>query len=164
MIAQLILTVLLAGIVLYAGHQCRRSPVIAALSSLAAVAATYLVWMPTHASDVAQWTGIGRGVDLIIYLWVVISLLVALNLHLKMRIQLELITALTRKIAIANALSAPKLNTKSRRRESALGFDCDGAHSARRHPSTRDQEQSAQDDADTDEKPRRQRLREHDGA
>jgi hypothetical protein len=158
MIAQLILTVLLAGIMLYAGHQCRRSPVIAALSLLAALAATYLVWMPSHASDVAQWAGIGRGVDLIIYLWVVISLLVGLNLHLKIRIQLELITALARRIAIANALSAPGLNTKSRR------VDFDGAGSVRRRPSSRDQEQSAQDDADADEKPRRQRLGEHDGA
>ena len=135
MIAQLILTVLLTGIVLYAAHQCRRSPVIAALSLLTAVAATYLVWMPTHASDVAQWAGIGRGVDLIIYLWVVISLLVALNLHLKMRIQLELITALARKIAIANALSAPRAEYPGDRPRYALTSTAPKANA--RQPATK---------------------------
>lgn len=129
MIAQLILTALLAGIVLYAGHEYRRSPVIAVLALLAAVAATYLVWFPSHASLVANWVGVGRGVDLIIYLWVVISLLVALNLHLKMRIQLELITVLAREIAIANALRPPRSGANSRRRRSASRIDPDGTQS-----------------------------------
>ena len=44
--------------------------------------------------------------DLIMYLWVCISLIVLLNLHLKLRSQHELITALARAIALANACSA----------------------------------------------------------
>ena len=44
----------------------------------------------------------GRGVDLILYLWVCISLILLLNLHLKLRTQHELITALARRIALAN--------------------------------------------------------------
>jgi hypothetical protein len=119
MITQLSLTALLLGVVLYAGHQHRRSPVIAGLSLLVAVAAIYLVWMPSHASEVAHWAGIGRGVDLILYLWVVISLLVALNLHVKMRIQLELITQLAREIAIAKTLPAPRLGGRAPRQASA---------------------------------------------
>jgi small membrane protein len=47
--------------------------------------------------------GIGRGVDLIIYTWVAISLLVLLNLHLKLRAQMDLITVLARQMAIAGA-------------------------------------------------------------
>ena len=46
------------------------------------------------------------GVDLIIYVWVVISLLIVLNLHLKLRAQMELITALAREIAIVKAQSS----------------------------------------------------------
>jgi small membrane protein len=103
MIAQLILTLLLSGVVLYAWREQRRSPVVAKLSLIAALAGIYLVWAPSHASDLAAWAGVGRGVDLIIYVWVVISLLVMLNLHLKLRVQLELITALARQSAIANA-------------------------------------------------------------
>jgi small membrane protein len=103
MIAKLILTFLLAGVVLYARHEQRRSPLVAKLSLIAATAGIYFVWVPSHASDFAAWAGVGRGVDLIIYIWVVISLLVMLNLHLKLRVQLELITSLARQSAIANA-------------------------------------------------------------
>jgi hypothetical protein len=105
MIAQLILTALLSGVVLYAWRERRRSPVVGILSLIIAATAIYLVWAPSHASGLAEWTGVGRGVDLIIYIWVVISLLVLLNLHLKLRVQLELITALARQIAIATAVS-----------------------------------------------------------
>ena len=66
----------------------------------------YFVWLPTHASALASLAGIGRGVDLILYVWVVISLTVFLNLHLKLRSQTEIITALARKIALANARTA----------------------------------------------------------
>jgi small membrane protein len=103
MIAKLILTTLLSGVLLYAWQERRRSPVVGMLSLLAAGSALYLVWVPTHASTFADWAGVGRGVDLIIYIWVVISLLVLLNLHLKLRGQLELITALARHTAIATA-------------------------------------------------------------
>ena len=60
------------------------------------------MWFPAHASALAELAGIGRGVDLIIYTWVVISLLMLLNLHLKLRAQMELITALAREMALSN--------------------------------------------------------------
>jgi small membrane protein len=103
MIAQLVLTVLLSGIVLYAWVEHRRSPVVGLLSMLAAFAGLYFVWVPSHATALAEKFGVGRGVDLIIYTWVVISLLVLLNLHLKLRAQMELITILARTLAIAGA-------------------------------------------------------------
>ncbi|PWB65871.1 MAG: hypothetical protein C3F17_02795 [Bradyrhizobiaceae bacterium] len=106
MIAQALLTVLLLAIVLYAWREYRRSPVIGLAATLAACAGLYLVWIPSHASALAEWAGVGRGVDLVIYVWVVISLLVILNLHLKLRAQMELITRLARAVAIENALRA----------------------------------------------------------
>jgi hypothetical protein len=106
MIAQLLLTMLLGGILLYAWTEYRRAPVIGVLAMLAALAGLYFVWIPEHASRLAALVGIGRGVDLILYLWVVISLIVVLNLHLKLRAQMEVITVLAREIAIANARSA----------------------------------------------------------
>ena len=106
MIIQLILTMLLAGIVLYAWSEHRRSPVVGVLSMLVAFAGMYFVWMPSHATVMAEKFGIGRGVDLIIYTWVAISLLVLLNLHLKLRAQMELITALARALAISGAARA----------------------------------------------------------
>ena len=68
-----------------------------------ATAGLYFVWLPQHSTQLAELVGIGRGVDLILYVWVCISLVVLLNLHLKLRNQTELITTLARNIAIADA-------------------------------------------------------------
>jgi len=105
MIAQLVFTASLFGILLYAWTEYRRSPAVGLFAMLAAVGGLYFVWVPSHATRLAEFVGIGRGVDLIIYTWVVISLLVLLNLHLKLRAQMELITVLARELAIANARS-----------------------------------------------------------
>jgi small membrane protein len=103
MIAQFILSVLLAGILLYAWTEYRRSPVVALLTLFVAGAGLYFVWVPDHSTQLAELVGIGRGVDLILYTWVCISLIVLLNLHLKLRTQMELITTLARKVALADA-------------------------------------------------------------
>ena len=103
MIATIFLTALLAGVLVYAWKEYRRSPVVAFLSVLVACWGLYFVWVPSHATELAHFAGIGRGVDLILYTWVVISLILLLNLHLKLRAQMETITLLARSIAIANA-------------------------------------------------------------
>src|SRR3954465_14686390 len=105
MIAQFILSILLGGILLYAWTECRRSPAVSFLSVVVATAGLYFVWVPSRSTQLAQRVGIGRGVDLILYVWVCISLVVLLNLHLKLRTQAELITLLARKIAITDAQS-----------------------------------------------------------
>ena len=99
MIAQALLSVLLGGVLVYAWAEYRRSPLVGALSIVAGLAGLYFVWMPSHSTLVAEFVGIGRGVDLILYLWVCISLTVMLNLHLKLRAQQETITKLARSIA-----------------------------------------------------------------
>jgi small membrane protein len=106
MIAQFILSILLAGIVVYAWSEYARSPAVAVLTLLVASAGLYFVWMPDHSTQLAEAVGIGRGVDLILYIWVCLSLIVLLNLHLKLRTQMESITALARKIALADARPA----------------------------------------------------------
>ena len=94
MIAQIFLSLPLCTVFLYAWIEYRRSPVVAVLSSMVALAGLYFVWVPSQSTRLAEFVGIGRGVDLILYTWVGISLLVILNLHLKLRTQLELITVL----------------------------------------------------------------------
>jgi hypothetical protein len=105
MIAQIGLSILLGGIMVYACTEYSRAPAIGFVSMLVAAAGLYFVWLPEHATWLAARVGIGRGVDLILYVWVAISLLVMMNLHLKLRSQMELITALAREVAIANARS-----------------------------------------------------------
>jgi hypothetical protein len=79
------------------------------LSLSAALAGLYFVWLPAHATQLAAFVGIGRGVDLILYVWVAISLIVVVNLHLKLRAQMECITALARSVAITQARSGGSL-------------------------------------------------------
>jgi len=76
------------------------------LASGAALAGLYFVWMPAHATALAAMVGIGRGSDLILYTWVVISLLMMLNLHIKLRVQMDMITRLARNTAIEHAKAA----------------------------------------------------------
>jgi small membrane protein len=108
MIAQLLLTMMLFTILLYSTMTYRQAPIIGLLTVAAAFCGLYFVWFPSHATRLAELVGIGRGVDLILYTWVVISLIMLLNLHLKLRSQMELITRLARKIAIADALRSPR--------------------------------------------------------
>jgi small membrane protein len=115
MTAQIVLSVLMGGVLLYAGNERRRSPVVAWLSIAAAMAGLYFTWMPEHATFLAHWTGIGRGVDVVIYVWVCITLIVLLNLHLKLRTQMELVTVLARTIALAEALAQPIRKPERRR-------------------------------------------------
>jgi small membrane protein len=103
MIAQLLLTAMLFCILLYASMTYRQAPLVGLVAVMAVCWGLYFVWLPSHASRLAGLVGIGRGVDLILYTWVVISLTMLLNLHLKLRAQMELITLLARKIAIAEA-------------------------------------------------------------
>src|SRR5262245_7945059 len=103
MIAQLVLTGLLLATLFYAWIEYPRSPAVGLLTVIAAWAGLFFVWFPEQATRIATWVGIGRGVDLVIYVWIGVSLIVLLNLHLKIRAQMELITVLARKIAIAGA-------------------------------------------------------------
>jgi len=105
MIAQLLLTVLLCVVLLYAWYSYRLSPIVGMLTVAAGLAGLYFVWLPSHATSLAAWSGIGRGVDLILYTWVAISLILLLNLHLKLRAQMEVITRLARAVALNGARS-----------------------------------------------------------
>ena len=116
MTAQIVLSILMAGVLLYAGNERRRSPVVAWLAIVAALAGLYFTWVPEQATFLAHWTGIGRGVDLVLYVWVAITLIVLLNLHLKLRTQMELVTVLARTIALAEARADVQPPRKPERR------------------------------------------------
>lgn len=90
-------------LVLYAFSQWRNAPVVSALVLTAALAGIYLIWLPEHTGAVASWVGIGRGADLMLYVWIILSLFLFLNLHLKLRGNRRLIAELTRDIALERA-------------------------------------------------------------
>ena len=123
MTAQVLFSILLASVLLYAWTEHRKSPIVALLAGTVAAAGLYFVWFPAITTQLAEDVGIGRGVDLILYIWSCISLLVLLNLHLKLRTQLELITVLARSVAISNAQPAPSAQPQLLGQTAHTSFD-----------------------------------------
>jgi hypothetical protein len=74
--------------------------VLARLMYGATVIGLWFVWSPDEANQVAHALGIGRGADLLLYCWVLVSTVVLLNLHLKLRGTLRLTTELARQVAL----------------------------------------------------------------
>ncbi|MEO0030345.1 MAG: hypothetical protein RIS94_103 [Pseudomonadota bacterium] len=97
------MTILLGGVVLYAWLAMARVRFIGLLFGLLASGGLYFVWFQGQANKLAHLAGIGRGVDLFIYIWIAVSLLAILNVHLVVRLQSEKITALVRRLAILEA-------------------------------------------------------------
>lgn len=103
MIAQLLLAGLLAATFLYASIAYRSSRLVGLLAMAAVVVGLFFVWFPDESTELAGLIGIGRGVDMITYIWIVVSFIVFLNIHLKIREQTELITRLARHLALLEA-------------------------------------------------------------
>ena len=102
MIAKFVFSAILFSAFVYAWVAHRQARGVGAMVALIASAGLYFVWLPNHSMIVAEWMGIGRGLDLIFGIWVVFSLLVFFNLHLKLKAQTQLVTRLTRAIALAD--------------------------------------------------------------
>ena len=121
MVASILLSMLLLGTLVYAWSEQRRAPLVATSTIGVVICGLYLVWFPSHANMLAELAGVGRGADLILYLWVLISLLIVFNLHLKLRAHLELITDLAREIALLQARLNKQEQPSGRRDSSPSG-------------------------------------------
>jgi len=108
MTIRVLLTLGLLATVCYALSQRARSRGIAAAMVGIALLGIYFVWLPEQANDLAHLLGVGRGADLVLYCWIVTSLIVALNQHLVSRANLRLITGLAREMALARPLVPPE--------------------------------------------------------
>jgi hypothetical protein len=104
MIAQVLFTLALLTVVLIAFAQLSQLPLIGGASICVALFGIYLVWMPEDATHIAHFVGVGRGADLIMYVWILISFSVWLLIYLSVRDQLQLITSLARNIALKEPL------------------------------------------------------------
>lgn len=113
MIAQFVLSALLVGMLAYAAIAARRTRFVSALIGLAALAGLYFVWQPDSANELANDVGIGRGADLILYVWVILSMLVGLNLHLRLRTQTEHTARLARALALLEARKGNSADTSA---------------------------------------------------
>ena len=113
MIAQVLFTLALLTVVLIAFAQLAQLPLIGGASICVALFGIYLVWMPEEATHIAHFVGVGRGADLIMYVWILISFSVWLLIYLATRDQLQLITALARNIALKEPLGSSDTHAQS---------------------------------------------------
>ena len=61
------------------------------------------IWIPELANRIAHLLGIGRGADMMMYVWILMSLFLILRLHIKLRENTELMTKLAREYALDSA-------------------------------------------------------------
>ncbi len=103
MIAQIVFTLALIGSMIYIHGQTRLLGRIRLVMYAVIIAGIFFLWSPDVSTQLAHLLGIGRGADLIYYVWIILSLAVFINIHLKLRENVTLVTQLARQIAIAEA-------------------------------------------------------------
>ncbi len=102
MIIQIILSLGLGACLFYVISLGRSSAASIRFGLLAIVAAgTVFVWLPDTTNRIAALVGVGRGADLVMYIWIVLGLVLILRLHIKLREQSEAVTQLARRIALS---------------------------------------------------------------
>ena len=99
-----ILLTLILGAAVAGGVLLRRtSPWIGGSMAFTALAGIYFAWRPDDLSTIAHLIGVGRGADLLLYIWVVVSFLAIVALMLRLRALREQITLLARHAALGDA-------------------------------------------------------------
>ncbi len=107
MVISLFLSVMLLAAIGAGLAMRRRAPIVGAAIALAALVGTYFVWMPEQLNTVARAIGVGRGADLVLYLWVSITFLASAGLVLELRHLQRQLTLLAREQSLQRARSEP---------------------------------------------------------
>lgn len=105
-LSAMMLAALAAGLALR-----RRAPALGIALALAAAAGLYFVWMPDHLSAVANAMGVGRGTDLLLYLWVALTMLAFAGVVLELRYLRRQLTLLARELALQRARDAASIRS-----------------------------------------------------
>jgi len=117
MIAPLLFTLALFSSLVYIHAQTRLlGPIRLGLYAVI-IAGIFFVWSPDYATWIANAMGIGRGADLIYYIWMVLSLAVFINIHLKLKENVTLVTQLARQMAIADAQRDVAIGSATQKRD-----------------------------------------------
>lgn len=103
MIFQLFLLVVMALLALFGWRQKQRAPAVGWAIIVTAFLGMALAAAPSILQPVADAVGVGRGVDLMIYLFMIATILLVANVHLRMREMRDVITDLVRRSAIDSA-------------------------------------------------------------
>ena len=97
--------ILIAGLLLALGYgflQRKKSSLISSLIIGISFAGIYFVIFPEKTTELANFLGVGRGADLILYCWILINIVISINLQFKILNLHGVITELTREMALRN--------------------------------------------------------------
>jgi hypothetical protein len=103
MIIKISLIVGFAILSFYALTQRRKTPAVSLVILVISSIGGIFVLFPDLATLLAHFAGVGRGVDLIIYAFILISLCAIFNLHLRIRANAAVMTDLARAVAVQSA-------------------------------------------------------------
>ena len=110
MIAQIILTLGLSVCLFYVISLGKSLPIVRMGLFLVVLSGYLFIWFPEMTNIFADMVGIGRGADLIIYLWILLSFFLILKLHIKLRQQSEALTKLARHLALEQGQNTPQVD------------------------------------------------------
>lgn len=103
MIFQIAAIAVLALLTLYAFGQRRRSGPLSYVIIVATLSGAVLVAFPNLSTMLANAVGVGRGADLVFYVFMLIVFAAIANLHLRLRAHSEVVTLLARELALLSA-------------------------------------------------------------
>jgi len=103
MIIKPVLSILLLGVLFFVMIQHHSGRLLRPAVAIAVAVGILFTWMPEFSNKVANYLGIGRGADLIFYIWIVLSLLAFASLYITFNKQERQITHLTRALALHHA-------------------------------------------------------------
>ena len=107
MIIKVLLTGLLALLALFVMLQTVASHAVRLTVLTILAIGGYFVWRPEHANWVAHTLGVGRGADLLMYLWVGVTFSVVPVLYLKIVEMGRILTELARRLALSQPIYPP---------------------------------------------------------
>ena len=103
MIIKPILSILLLGVLFFVMIQHHSGRLLRPAVAIAVAVVILFTWMPEFSNKVANYLGIGRGADMIFYIWIVLSMLAFASLYITFNKQERQITHLTRALALHHA-------------------------------------------------------------
>lgn len=103
MVIRILLIAALALTVLYAVRNRKASPLVSMAALLFGLIGIFCVIMPDVTTFVANLLGVGRGTDLLLYCFIISSVLMIFNLHLRLLRLQDMLTAMARDLALSRA-------------------------------------------------------------
>lgn len=103
MIIQLVLTICFLMLFLVSLVRLKKVRSFAIFLSVISVIGGYFVWSPVALTKIANYIGVGRGADLLLYIFFIFVVFELLIVKLREKEKEELFTLLIRKLAISEA-------------------------------------------------------------